>query len=74
MAETYEVVAKVLSQKGTCGAEHKVGDQWVIGHIVGGKLLEAWQVLGRLGMLQQLRGYPQTTEKGGKNEAYGYQS
>ncbi len=31
MAETYDVVAKVVSQKGTCGAEHKVGDQWVIG-------------------------------------------
>lgn len=31
MAETYDVIAKVVSQKGTCGAEHKVGDQWVIG-------------------------------------------
>ena len=31
MAKTYEVVAKVLSQKGHCGNEHKVGDQWVIG-------------------------------------------
>ena len=31
MAEMYEVVAKVISQKGTCGAEHKVGDEWVIG-------------------------------------------
>ena len=31
MAETYDVIAKVISQKGTCGAEHKVGDQWVIG-------------------------------------------
>ena len=31
MAETYDVVAKVVSQKGTCAAEHKVGDQWVIG-------------------------------------------
>jgi len=30
MAETYDVTAKVISQKGTCGAEHKVGDQWVI--------------------------------------------
>ncbi len=32
MAKTYEVVVKVISQKGTCGAEHKVGDQWVIGN------------------------------------------
>ena len=31
MAEIYDVVAKVVSQKGTCGANHKVGDQWVIG-------------------------------------------
>ena len=31
MAETYDVVAKVVSHKGTCVAEHKVGDQWVIG-------------------------------------------
>ncbi len=31
MTESYEIVAKVLSQKGYCGAEHKVGDQWVIG-------------------------------------------
>ena len=31
MAERYEVVAKVISQKGTCAYEHKVGDEWVIG-------------------------------------------
>ena len=31
MSETYEVAVKVVSQKGTCGAEHKVGDEWVIG-------------------------------------------
>ena len=30
MAETYDVVAKVVSQKGTCGAEHKVGDEWAV--------------------------------------------
>ena len=30
MAERYEVVAKVVSQKGTCGAGHKVGDEWAI--------------------------------------------
>jgi len=30
MAETYDVVVRVISQKGTCAAEHKVGDQWVI--------------------------------------------
>ncbi len=31
MAERYEVAAKVVSQKGTCALEHKVGDEWVIG-------------------------------------------
>jgi len=31
MAETYDVVAKVISQKGTCDIGHKVDDQWVIG-------------------------------------------
>ena len=31
MAERYEVVVRVVSQKGFCGAEHKVGEEWVIG-------------------------------------------
>lgn len=31
MAERYEVFARVISQKGTCAHEHKVGDEWVIG-------------------------------------------
>ena len=31
MAETYDVSVKVISQKGTCAAEHKVGDEWVVG-------------------------------------------
>ena len=30
MAEQYKVRVKVISQKGTCDAGHKVGDQWVI--------------------------------------------
>ena len=29
MAERYDVAIKVISQKGTCHAEHKVGDEWV---------------------------------------------
>ncbi len=28
-----EVIAKVISQKGTCTAEHKVGDEFVIGQV-----------------------------------------
>jgi len=31
MAERYEVLVRVVSQKGTCSQEHKVGDEWVIG-------------------------------------------
>ena len=31
MGEVHKVVAKVISQKGTCGVEHKVGDECVIG-------------------------------------------
>ena len=30
MAERHDVVIKVISQKGTCEAGHKVGDEWVI--------------------------------------------
>lgn len=30
MAERYDVAVKVISQKGTCGNGHKVGDEWII--------------------------------------------
>lgn len=30
MAERYEVVARVVSQKGTCSAEHKVGQEFTV--------------------------------------------
>jgi uncharacterized repeat protein (TIGR04076 family) len=30
MTDRYDVTVKVVSQKGTCGAKHKVGDQWTI--------------------------------------------
>lgn len=29
-----DLVAKVISQKGTCGAQHKVGDEFVIGEAI----------------------------------------
>ena len=46
MAERYDVVAKVVSQKGTCAAEHKVGDEWVIGRKTpDGVCLSAFQAL-----------------------------
>ena len=31
MAEMYDIEITVTSQKGTCGAGHKVGDKWIIG-------------------------------------------
>ena len=31
MVETYNVIARVVSQKGTCVANHKVGDEFLIG-------------------------------------------
>ena len=30
MTESYDITIKVISQKGTCEAGHKVGDEWVI--------------------------------------------
>ncbi len=30
MAERYDVAVRVVSQEGTCSAEHKVGEEWVI--------------------------------------------
>ena len=33
MAERYDVSIKVVSQKGTCSAQHKVGDEWIINSI-----------------------------------------
>jgi len=31
MSEWYQVKAKVISQKGTCSAGHKIGDEFIIG-------------------------------------------
>ena len=31
MADRYEVGVKIISQKGSCAYEHKVGEEWVIG-------------------------------------------
>jgi uncharacterized repeat protein (TIGR04076 family) len=30
MADTYNVIARVVSQTGRCGIGHKVGDEWLI--------------------------------------------
>jgi uncharacterized repeat protein (TIGR04076 family) len=34
MSEWYQVKAKIISQKGTCSAGHKVGDEFIIGDVV----------------------------------------
>ena len=31
MAEQYQLVVRVMSQKGSCVAEHKVGDEFLVG-------------------------------------------
>jgi uncharacterized repeat protein (TIGR04076 family) len=31
MAQSYKVRVKVVSQKGSCEAGHKVGDEWLVG-------------------------------------------
>lgn len=33
MSQQYQVLAKVVSQKGTCVAGHKVGDEFAIGDV-----------------------------------------
>ena len=53
MAEPYKVRIRVVSQKGTCELNHKVGDQWIVDHgtpeglgiCAFGSLLPALQVL-----------------------------
>jgi len=30
MAEKYDVTIKVISQKGNCAFQHKVGDEWLV--------------------------------------------
>ncbi len=46
MPDSYDVSIKVASQKGTCGAEHKVGDEWVlVGKTPGGICLSAFNAL-----------------------------
>jgi len=45
-AKSYKVVVRVISQKGTCSQEHKVGDEWVVGEKTPeGICLSAFQAL-----------------------------
>ena len=44
MSETYDIEVKVVAQKGTCGAGHKVGEKWTVkNHTPGGICLSAYE-------------------------------
>ncbi len=43
MEKLYDIQVKVISQKGECGAEHKVGDSWIIGSSI--EAILNWKVL-----------------------------
>ena len=45
MADQYEIAIKVISQKGTCAHEHKVGDEWVLSKTPGGMCPIAFNAL-----------------------------
>jgi len=46
MGEPYKISIKVISQKGTCGNEHKIGDQWITdGKTPAGICLSAFDAL-----------------------------
>jgi len=46
MAGRYKVKIRVISQKGICRNEHKVGDEWIIeGKTPGGMCPSAWNAL-----------------------------
>ena len=46
MAERYEVLIRVISQKGICDNEHKVGDEWIIGRKTPADMcLGAWHTI-----------------------------
>ncbi len=46
MTDTYNVIARVTSQIGTCSAGHKIGNEWLIGdHTPAGICLSAFSAL-----------------------------
>jgi uncharacterized repeat protein (TIGR04076 family) len=47
MADSYDIRIKVISQKGSCAAGHKVGDEWILppGKTPEGICLPAFAVL-----------------------------
>ena len=46
MSDRYEVIVKVISQKGTCVANMKVGDKWTVAkHTPGGLCMSAYNAI-----------------------------
>jgi uncharacterized repeat protein (TIGR04076 family) len=60
MSEMYEVEVSVVSQKGVCGAGHKVGDKWTIGNTTpGGICLSVYPIIeGSIEVLKYGGAYP----------------
>ena len=57
MAERYEVAIKIISQKGTCAQEHKVGEEWVIkGKTPAGICLSAFHTVHPLARVLMFNG------------------
>jgi len=65
MADRYDVRVKVVSQKGTCGAGHQVGDEWVItGKTPAGICLSAFNaMLPSIRVLMFGGAFPWSTDK-----------
>jgi uncharacterized repeat protein (TIGR04076 family) len=60
MSETYAVEVTVISQKGSCGAGHKVGDRWIIkNHTPDGICLSVYPVMaGSIDVLKYGGSFP----------------
>ncbi|MDD5289057.1 MAG: TIGR04076 family protein [Dehalococcoidales bacterium] len=66
MADKYDVTIKVIAQKGTCGAGHKIGDEWLVsgGKISAGICCSAFNVLyPHIRTLEKGGGYPWLNHK-----------
>ena len=65
MAEMYDIEITVVSQKGSCGAGHKVGDKWMVKvHTPGGICISAYEAMeSNINVLKFGGSYPWSQEK-----------
>ena len=65
MAEMFDIEITVVSQKGTCGAGHKVGDKWTVNiHTPGGICISAYEAMeSNINVLKFGGSYPWSNEK-----------